>query len=388
MFAGSTIFSQLMDLLPWRRFNTCVTRYKGDYKVKTFKCTEHFRVLAFAQLTYRESLRDIEACLRAMGSKLYHIGIRSNISRNNIAHANETRDWHIYADFAQILVNRAKALYANEQLGADLKSTVYALDSTIIDLCMSLFPWAHFRKTKSAIKLHTLMNLRGNIPEFIHISEAKMHDVNILDLIIPTPGTYYIMDRAYLDFKRLYNLHQKRAFFVIRAKKNFKFKRRYSHKVEKNSGVQCDQTIILTTHYPAKNYPETLRRIRFYDTERQKRLVFLTNNFDLPADIIAMLYKSRWNIEIFFKWIKQHLRIKAFFGTSENAVKVQIWTAVATYLLVAIMKKEFKLDQSLYSILQVLSVSIFEKMPVIEAFSKYNMLKKHDDHYNQLTLFN
>ena len=388
MFAGSTIFSQLMDLLPWRRFNTCVTRYKGDYKVKTFKCTEHFRVLAFAQLTYRESLRDIEACLRAMGSKLYHIGIRSNISRNNIAHANETRDWHIYADFAQILVNRAKALYANEQLGADLKSTVYALDSTIIDLCMSLFPWAHFRKTKSAIKLHTLMNLRGNIPEFIHITEAKMHDVNILDLIIPTPGTYYIMDRAYLDFKRLYNLHQKRAFFVIRAKKNFKFKRRYSHKVEKNSGVQCDQTIILTTHYPAKNYPETLRRIRFYDTERQKRLVFLTNNFDLPADIIAMLYKSRWNIEIFFKWIKQHLRIKAFFGTSENAVKVQIWTAVATYLLVAIMKKEFKLDQSLYSILQVLSVSIFEKMPVIEAFSKYNMLKKHDDHYNQLTLFN
>ena len=388
MFAGSTIFSQLMDLLPWRRFNTCVTRYKGDYKVKTFKCTEHFRVLAFAQLTYRESLRDIEACLRAMGSKLYHIGIRSNISRNNIAHANETRDWHIYADFAQILVNRAKALYANEQLGADLKSTVYALDSTIIDLCMSLFPWAHFRKTKSAIKLHTLMNLRGNIPEFIHISEAKMHDVNILDLIIPTPGTYYIMDRAYLDFKRLYNLHQKRAFFVIRAKKNFKFKRRYFHKVEKNSGVQCDQTIILTTHYPAKNYPETLRRIRFYDTERQKRLVFLTNNFDLPADIIAMLYKSRWNIEIFFKWIKQHLRIKAFFGTSENAVKVQIWTAVATYLLVAIMKKEFKLDQSLYSILQVLSVSIFEKMPVIEAFSKYNMLKKHDDHYNQLTLFN
>ena len=388
MFAGSTIFSQLMDLLPWRRFNTCVTRYKGDYKVKAFKCTEHFRVLAFAQLTYRESLRDIEACLRAMGSKLYHIGIRSNISRNNIAHANETRDWHIYADFAQILVNRAKALYANEQLGADLKSTVYALDSTIIDLCMSLFPWAHFRKTKCAIKLHTLMNLRGNIPEFIHISEAKMNDVNILDLIIPTPGTYYIMDRAYLDFKRLYNLHQKRAFFVIRAKKNFKFKRRYSHKVEKNSGVQCDQTIILTTHYPAKNYPETLRRIRFYDTERQKRLVFLTNNFDLPADIIAMLYKSRWNIEIFFKWIKQHLRIKAFFGTSENAVKVQIWTAVATYLLVAIMKKEFKLDQSLYSILQVLSVSIFEKMPVIEAFSKYNMLKKHDDHYNQLTLFN
>ena len=310
MFAGSTIFSQLMDLLPWRRFQTCVSRYKGDYKVKTFKCTEHFRVMAFAQLTYRESLRDIEACLRTMGSKLYHIGIRSTISRNNIAHANETRDWRIYADFAQILINRAKVLYANEQLGADLKSTVYALDSTTIDLCMSLFPWAHFRKTKSAIKLHTLMNLRGYIPEFIYISEAKMHDVNILDLIIPSPGTYYIMDRAYLDFKRLYDLHQKRAFFVIRAKKNFKFKRRYSHQVEKNTGVQCDQTIVLTTHYSAKKYPEALRRIRFYDTERQKRLVFLTNNFDLPADIIAMLYKSRWNIEIFFKWIKQHLRIK------------------------------------------------------------------------------
>jgi hypothetical protein len=376
-----------MDLLPWRRFQTCVSRYKGDYKVKTFKCTEHFRVMAFAQLTYRESLRDIEACLRAMGSKLYHIGIRSTISRNNIAHANETRDWRIYADFAQILINRAKVLYANEQLGADLKSTVYALDSTTIDLCMSLFPWAHFRKTKSAIKLHTLMNLRGNIPEFIHISGAKMHDVNILDLIFPTPGTYYIMDRAYLDFKRLYDLHQKRAFFVIRAKKNFKFKRRYSHQIEKNTGVQCDQTIVLTTHYSAKKYPEALRRIRFYDTERQKRLVFLTNNFDLPADIIAMLYKSRWNIEIFFKWIKQHLRIKAFFGTSENAVKLQVWTAVSTYLLVAIMKKEFKLEQTLYTILQVLSVSIFEKMPVIEAFSKYNMLNQHSDSYKQLTLF-
>lgn len=388
MFAGSTIFSQLMNLLPWRRFNTCVTRYRGDYKVKTFKCTEHFRVMAFAQLTYRESLRDIEACLRAIGSKLYHIGIRSNISRNNLAHANETRDWRIYADFAQILISRAKALYANEPLGEDLKSTVYALDSTTIDLCMSLFPWARFRKTKSAIKLHTLMNLRGNIPEFIHVSEAKMHDVNVLDLILPSPGTYYIMDRGYLDFKRLYDLHQKRAFFVIRAKKNFKFKRRYSHQVEKNTGVQCDQTIVLTTHYSAKNYPEILRRIRFYDTERQKRLVFLTNNFDLPAEIIAMLYKSRWNIEIFFKWIKQNLRIKAFFGTSENAVKVQIWTAVTTYLLVAIMKKEFKLDQSLYSILQVLSVSIFEKMPVIQAFSEYNVPKYHTNNCNQLTLFN
>jgi hypothetical protein len=345
-------------------------------------------VMAFAQLTYRESLRDIEACLRAMGSRLYHMGIKSNISRNNLAHTNEIRDWRIYADFAQILVSRAKALYANEPLGIDLQSTVYALDSTTIDLCMSLFPWARFRRTKSAIKLHTLMNLRGSIPEFIHISDGKMHDVNVLDLLVPSPGTFYIMDRGYLDFQRLYQLHQERSFFITRAKNNFRFRRRYSHEVDKSSNVQCDQTIVLTTHYPAKNYPEPLRRIRFYDTDTQKRFVFLTNNFELPAVRIAQLYKARWHIEIFFKWVKQHLRIKAFFGTSENAVKVQIWTAVSTYLLVAIMKKELMLEQSLYTILQVLSLSLFEKMPILEAFSQNHISAQILQHSKQLTLFN
>ena len=387
MLVGTTIFAQIMNLLPWRRFETCVARYQGDYKVKAFKCAEHFRVMAFAQLTYRESLRDIEACLRAMSSRLYHMGIRSTVSRNNLAHANETRDWRIYADFAQILINRARALYANEQLGMDLDATVYALDSTTIDLCMTLFPWARFRKTKSAIKLHTLMNLRGSIPEFIHISDGKMHDVNILDMLAPMPGAFYIMDRAYLDFDRLHRLHLEKAFFVTRTKSNFKFKRRYSHEVDKTTGVQCDQTIILTTHYPAKKYPETLRRIRFYDIERQKHLVFLTNNFQLPAETVAKLYKGRWQIEIFFKWIKQHLRIKSFFGTSENAVKVQIWTAIATYLLVAIMKKELKLDPPLYTILQVLSLSLFEKIPVIEAFSENHMPVESDENCKQLKLF-
>jgi transposase len=315
------------------------------------------------------------------------MGIKSTVSRNNLSHTNENRDWRIYADFAQILVNRAKALYANEPLGIDLQSTVYALDSTTIDLCMSLFPWARFRRTKSAIKLHTLMNLRGSIPQFIHISDGKMHDVNILDLLVPYPGAFYIMDRGYVDFQRLYQLHQERSFFITRAKSNFKFRRRYSHEVDKSSNVQCDQTIVLTTSYPAKNYPEALRRIRFYDTSTQNRFVFLTNNFELPAATIAQLYKARWHIEIFFKWIKQHLRIKAFFGTSENAVKVQIWTAVSTYLLVAIMKKELMLEQSLYTILQVLSLSLFEKMPVLEAFSKNLMSVQRSQHSNQLTLF-
>lgn len=387
MNAGTTIFAQIMNFLPWRRFQTCVTKYQGDYKVKTFKCAEHFRVMAFAQLTYRESLRDIEACLRALGSRLYHMGIKSAISRNNLAHTNENRDWRIYADFAQILVSRAKALYANEPLGIDLESTVYALDTTTIDLCMSLFPWARFRRTKSAIKLHTLMNLRGSIPEFIHISDGKMHDVNVLDLLVPSPGAFYIMDRGYLDFQRLYQLHQERSFFITRAKSNFKFRRRYSHEVDKSSNVQCDQTIVLTTYYPAKNYPEPLRRIRFFDTGTQKRFVFLTNNFELPAATIAQLYKARWHIEIFFKWIKQHLRIKAFFGTSENAVKIQIWTAVSTYLLVAIMKKELMLEQSLYTILQVLSLSLFEKIPILEAFSENRMSVQSPQYSNQLTLF-
>jgi len=387
MLAGSTIFTQIMELLPWRRFQTCVRRYQGDYKVKTFNCAEHFRVMAFAQLTYRESLRDIETCLRVMGTRLYHMGIRSTVSRNNLSHANETRDWRIYADFAQMLIDRAKVLYVDDQLGIDLDSTVYALDATTIDLCMNLFPWARFRKTKSAIKLHALMNLRGSIPEFIHISEGKLHDVNILDLLVPAPGAFYIMDRAYLDFGRLYHLHRERAFFISRAKKNFKFSRRYSHDVQKSTGVQCDQTVLLTTHYPAKNYPEPLRRIRFYDAEKRKRLVFLTNNFELPAETIADLYKSRWHIELFFKWIKQHLRIKSFFGTSENAVKVQIWTAVSTYLLVAIMKKELRLEQSLYSILQILSLSLFEKMPILEAFSQKYVPVQTTQTWKQLSLF-
>jgi transposase len=315
------------------------------------------------------------------------MGIKSTVSRNNLSHANENRDWRIYADFAQILIDRATILYANEQLGIDLKSTVYALDSTTIDLCMSMFPWARFRKTKSAIKLHTLMNLRGSIPEFIHISDGKIHDVNILDLLAPTPGAFYVMDRAYLDFERLYKLHQEKAFFISRAKTNFKFNRRYSQEVEKTTGVQCDQTIVLSTYYPAKKYPEPLRRIRFYDSERQKRLVFLTNNFELPAAEIAALYKSRWHIENFFKWIKQHLRIKIFYGTSENAVKVQIWTAVSTYLLVAIMKKELMLEQSLYTILQVLSLSLFEKMSILEAFAKKHAPVQNNQRCNQLTLF-
>jgi hypothetical protein len=387
MHAGSTIFSQLMNIVPWRRFETCVTRYQGDYKVKAFTCAEQFRVMAFAQLTYRESLRDIEVCLKAIGSRRYHMGIRCNVSRNNLSHANETRDWRIYADFAQILISRAKVLYANEPLGLELAATVYALDSTTIDLCMNLFPWARFRTTKSAIKVHTLMNLRGSIPEFIHITNGKVHDVKILDLLIPQPGAFYILDRAYVDFQRLYTLHQERAFFVTRAKSNFKCKRRYSQEVDKTTGVQCDQTVVLTTYYPSQHYPEPLRRIRYYDTERQKRLVFLTNNFQLPPETIAQLYKARWRIELFFKWIKQHLRIKSFYGISQNAVKVQIWTAISTYLLVAILKKELRLEQSLYTILQVLIVSLFEKTPILQALSQKYMPIQSQQNSKQLSLF-
>jgi hypothetical protein len=387
MHAGSTIFAQLMDLVPWRRFETCVTRYQGDFKVKEFFCSEHFRVMAFAQLTYRESLRDIEVCLKAIGARRYHMGLRCNVSRNNLSHANETRDWRIYADFAQILISQAKALYANDPFALELVSTVYALDSTTIDLCMNLFPWARFRTTKSAIKLHTLMNLRGSIPEFIHITDGKMHDVKILDLLIPQPGAFYIMDRAYVDFQRLHTLHQERAFFVTRAKSNFKYSRRYSYQIDKTTGVQCDQIVVLTTHYPAQHYPEPLRRIRFYDIERQKRLVFLTNNFQLPPETIAQLYKARWRIELFFKWIKQHLRIKSFYGTSQNAVKVQIWTAISTYLLVAILKKELRLKQSLYTILQVLSVSLLEKTPILTALSQKYVPMQTQQCSKQLSLF-
>jgi transposase len=376
-----------MHHLPWDRFKSCVKRYRGDHKVKAFRCTDHFRVMAFAQLTYRESLRDIEACLRAMRSKLYHMGIHSTVSRNNLSNANETRDWRIYADFAQTLIAEARCLYADQELGLDLDASVYALDSTTIDLCLSMFPWARFRKTKGAIKLHTLLNLRGAIPEFILISDGKWHDVNVLDYLIPMPGAYYIMDRGYLDFERLFLLETSKAFFVTRAKANLRFRRRYSRPVKKSTGIICDQTIVLTTFYPSKAYPKPLRRIRFYDVETDSRLVFLTNDFTLPALTIARLYKLRWQIELFFKWIKQHLRIKSFYGTSPNAVKTQIWIAVTTYLLVAIIKKRLHVEQPLYTILQILSVSLFEKTPILQAFQDWNCTLENTKSHNQLILF-
>jgi hypothetical protein len=387
MYDGRIVFSQLMDFVPWRRFQTCVNRYRGDYKLKTYKCAEQFRVMAFAQLTYRHSLREVEACLRAVESKLYHMGIHSTISHSNLAHANNQRDWRIYADFAQILIHKAKQLYLDEDLGLDLDATVYALDATTIDLCLSLFPWAKFRKTKGAVKLHTLMNLQGSIPEFILISTGKMHDVNVLDYLLPLPGAYYVMDRGYLDFERLYTLHQAKAYFVTRARKRFQFYRRYSRGVDKSTGVQCDQTITLSSFYPAKKYPEALRRICFHDQQAEKRFVFLTNDFDLPAVTIAELYKSRWQIELFFKWIKQHLRIKAFYGTSQNAVKAQIWIAVSTYLLVAIVKKELRLELPLYTILQILSLIQFEKTSILQALSNSNYKTRQPSCHNQLLLF-
>ncbi len=387
MHAGKLVFSQLMDFLPWRRFDTCVRRYHGDRKIKSYPCSEHWRVMAFAQLTYRESLRDIETCLRAVGTKRYHMGIRSRISRNNLSNANRTRDWRIYADFAQILIGRARTAYADEDLGIDLDATVYALDASTIDLCLSMFPWAKFRKAKGAVKIHTLLNLQGNIPEFILISDGKLHDVNALDYLIPSPGAYYVMDRGYLDFARLYELDQAKAYFVTRAKKNFNFKRRYSHEVDKRTGVQCDQTVVLETYYSHQGYPQPLRRIRYYDDNLGKRLVFLTNDFDLPATTIAALYKSRWQIELFFKWIKQHLRIKTFYGTNQNAVKTQIWTAVSVYLLVAIAKKRLGLPQSLYTILQILSISILDKTPLAKLFSQPDYNTSNTPSPNQLLLF-
>lgn len=386
MYSGATVFSQLMQQLPWRRFQTCVDRYQGDYKVKTFRCAEHFRVMAFAQLTYRESLRDIEACLRAMEPKLYHMGIHSTVSRNNLSNANENRDWRIYAEFAQVLIQQARELYANDSMFPDLDATVYALDSTTIDLCMTLFPWAHFRRTKSAVKMHTLLNLCGNIPEFILLSDGKMHDVHVLDHIIPLPGAYYVMDRAYLDFERLHTLHFLKAYFVTRAKKKLQFRRRYSHPVDRTTGVICDQTVVLTNYYSTQKYPDPFRRIKYKDDEGRV-LVFLTNDFTLPALQIAELYKSRWQIELFFKWIKQHLRIKSFFGTSPNAVKVQVWTAISVYLLVAIMKKRMQIGHSLYTILQILSVSLFEKMPVLQAFLATDYINEKGGISNQLSLW-
>jgi len=388
MNTGKTIFAQVMDHLPLPAFRRCAQRYQGDYKVKTFSCLDQFLVMAFAQLSYRESLRDIEACLRAMRSKLYHMGIRGGVSRNNLAHANETRDWRIWADFAQILIHTARHLYADDPFGVELDQTVYAFDSTTIDLCLSLFPWARFRKHKAAIKLHTLLDLRGSIPSFIQITEGKVHDVNVLDDLIPEPGSFYVLDRGYLDFERLYSLHQALSFFVIRSKSNFQFRRLYSHPVDKSTGLISDQTILLTTYYSAQAYPEKLRRVRYFDAETDKRLSFLTNNSLLPALTIAQLYKCRWQVELFFKWIKQHLRIKAFYGTSENAVKTQVWIAVSVYVLVAILKKRLGLDHSLYTILQILSVTLFEKVPMLQVLTDFDYETEYRENPNQLLLFN
>ncbi len=387
MNTGRTLFAQLMDFLPLHQFRKCVQRYQGGYKVQSFSCLDQFLCMAFAQLTYRESLRDIESCLRAAGPKLYHMGIRSRVSRSTLADANEQRDWRMYADFAQVLIAIAKDLYAHEDFGIQLDSTVYALDSTTIDLCLSLFPWARYRRTKGAIKLHTLLNLRGSIPEFIHISDGKLHDVNVLDILIAEPGAFYVMDRGYVDFRRLYAMHQALAFFVTRAKRRFQFRRRYSRGVDKTTGLRCDQTIILTGVDTATCYPAPMRRIVYFDAETDKRFVFLTNNFLLPALTIALLYKARWRVELFFKWIKQHLRIKAFYGTSENAVKTQVWIAVAVYVLIAIVKKGLQLDQSLYTILQVLSVTILEKTPILQAFSDWDYTNRNTVYCNQLSLF-
>lgn len=388
MYSGQTVFSQVMALLPLRRFHTCVQRYGGNHKVKRFTCLDQFLVMAFAQLTYRESLRDIETCLRAMNHKLYHMGIRSTVARNTLANANEVRDWRIYADFASVLVDQARRLYADEDFGEELRDAVlYALDATTIDLCLSLFPWARFRRTKAAVKLHTLIDLRGSIPTFIHISDGKLHDVKVLDLLLPEAGAFYVMDRGYVDYTRLHALHMGRAFFVTRAKRNIRYRRRYSHPVDPSTGVKSDQTIVMSSFYPAKSYPEPLRRIRYFDEETQRHLVFLTNNFDLPPRTIADLYRARWRVELFFKWIKQHLRIKAFYGTSENAVKTQVWIAISTYLLVAILKKQLDLPHSLYTILQVLSVSVFEKMPIQQALSGYLPQDPDLTSRNQLSLF-
>jgi hypothetical protein len=387
MNTGKTLFSQVMEFLPLHEFRQCVQRYQGDYKTQSFSCLDQFLCMSFAQMTYRESLRDIETCLRSMKAKLYHMGIRGNVSRNTLAHANEVRDWRIYADFAQVLIHRARALYRGEDLGLDLDQTVYALDATTIDLCLSLFPWARFRRHKGAVKLHTLLDLRGPIPTFIEITDGKVHDVNILDLLIPEPGAFYVMDRGYLDFERLHHLHQAQAFFVIRAKSNLQARRLYSHPVDKTTGVQCDQTIRLTGHYSAKDYPNTLRRVRYFDAQINKRLVFLTNQFDLPPRTIAQLYKCRWQVELFFKWIKQHLRIKAFYGTSENAVKTQIWIAIATYVLIAIIRKQLKLKISLYAFLQILSVTAFEKTPLLRACLAMREQMQSGQSQNQRMLF-
>jgi hypothetical protein len=384
---GRTIFAQLMDFVSPYEFRVCVDRYGGQYKVQTFSCWDQFLCLAFAQLTYRESLRDIQACLRVAQPKLYHMGFRGTVARNTLAHANEVRDWRIFADFAQGLIATARGLYATEPFGVELEQTVYALDATVIDLCLALFPWATFRKRKGAVKLHTLLDLRGNIPTVLFITPGRVHDVNILDTLVVEAGAIYVFDRGYLDFARLARLHQAQAFFVTRAKRNFRFRYLDSHPVDRATGVASDQTIRLYGFYSKQSYPDRLRRIRYFDAERRKWLVFLTNNFTLPALTIAQLYKCRWQVELFFKWIKQHLRIKAFYGTSENAVKTQIWIALAVYVLVAIVKKRLRLEVSLYTILQILSVSLFEKIPLDQALALSREVAQEADSANQLNLF-
>jgi len=387
MHVGKTLFAQVMDYLPWTTFERIVVRYRGNRRARTLSCAEQFRTMAFAQLTYRESLRDIEACLSAQSAKLYHMGFRQSVSRSTLADANEARDWRIYAEFAQRLIAQARSLYATESFGVELSDTVYALDATTIDLSLSVFPWAPFRAAKAAIKLHTLLDLRGSIPSFIHISDGKMNDVRMLDLLVPEAGAFYVMDRAYLDFERLYALSQAGAFFVTRSKSNQDIRRLYSATTDRASGVICDQTIALNGPLSRQRYPQHLRRIRFKHPESSKRLVFLTNQFHLPALTICSLYRSRWNVELFFKWIKQHLRIKRFFGTSQNAVKTQIWIAVSIYVLIAIIRKRLNLASSLHTLLQILSVTLFEKVDLAEGLTAYLPHNDYADPANQLNLF-
>jgi hypothetical protein len=387
MNLGRTVFSQIMSHLPSYEFQKCVARYRGDAYPRGFSCLDQYLAMAFAQFTYRESLRDIEACLRSVGPKLYHMGLRGKVARATLADANECHDWRIYADFAQVLIGIARPLYAGDPMGVDLKDSLYALDSTTIDLCLSLFPWAKFRKHKAAVKMHTLLDLHGNIPTFISITDGKVHDVNVLDEILPEAGAFYVMDRGYVDFERLYRFTLSSAFFVVRTKSNVLLQRRYSHAVDKATGVRSDHTVILTAIDSAKAYPDALRRVSYLDVETRKRFKFLTNNFTLPAVTIAHIYKCRWQVELFFKWIKQHLRIKAFYGTSENAVKTQIWIAVSVYVLVAIVRKRLGLEASLYQILQILSVTLFEKTPILRALQASDFENDLDDSGNQLILF-
>jgi len=384
---GSTIFSQIMEYLPIYEFNKCVSRYQGDQRIRTFSTLNQFYVMSFAQLTFRESLRDIEVCLNAMRSKLYHMGIRGPVRRSTLADANEMRDWRIYADFAQVLIKIARPLYANDDIGIDLDNTVYALDSTTIDLCLTLFPWARFRANKAAVKMHTLIDLHGSIPVFIHITDGKVHDVNILDILLPEPGAIYLIDRGYIDFLRLAEINIAKAIFITLAKSNLQYRRLYSNPADIHTGVHFDQIIKLTGIASSEAYPDQLRLIHYYDKEHLRHLHFLTNDLVHPALIIAQLYKGRWSVELFFKWIKQHLRIKAFYGLSENAVKTQIWIAACIYVLVAIIKKKLKLEMSLYTILQVISMTIFEKMPILEAFYDVKELEFTTDDCIQLNLF-